>query len=449
MDNHFEEQRARLDRKLKRGKKTAHESTTMATTTTTMSKRKTKQQQVSLKQKQLQEQQRQEEQLDEIIESFVPSQRFNILDASFGGGSHTEAILEAGEPFSRVAAMDCDGGGCQRRAELVLKKYGKSRFRFFPSYRFSQIQTVFGSRTFDAVILDPGPNFSQIDDPTRGFSLENPDDASLFDMRYSPRFRSSALEIVNRAEEAELFTVATELALFPAQLARIAARSIVRNRPFRGLGDVMGALQSRSSSMGEFAGDSWQSDMTHHYSFGNVAPVMRFLFALRAFVNHEPQELEEGLRAATEVLDYDGRLIVFTRLPFEKEIVQMFAENHPFALTSFEEKIPAAEAAEFSQPLVTCMHVLQRTERPCFDIKNVGLADDSYKAKEVREENHQRWLLALDGLGTSRGFPARNFGSEGSKPFRREVRRFERSMDPEKNSIAPLDRFERRLLPRK
>lgn len=380
-----------------------------------------------------------------IPEEALP--RFNVLDCTLGGGSHTEAVLEAGAPYCRVAALDCDAGGVERRAEKIQQKYGKSRFRPYLGYRFSQIETLFGPKSFDTVIIDPGPNFSQLSDPTRGFSVDSPDDFSLFDMRYSRRFQSTALDILNKAEEPDLWNCATELALLPNPMARHIVRMILRFRPFINFAAVLSVLQSNKTSVGDIelnGGGVWYELSSHQ--FGRLNAVSRFLFALRAMVNQEENELYEGIRAAVEVLEPDGRLIFFSRLPWEKEAIRLAAETNPYLLTTFEMKIEKREIVEFSQPMETIMHVLQKTAEPATEIKNlsrVGKKTDE-EIKLLLEEEKMKKLMSLDQMGTRNGFPANKFASH-PRPSFKEQRKAKHNDDPVKMNVY---RDEKTKMPR-
>lgn len=382
---------------------------------------------------------------DEIAQEDLPY--FNVLDCSFGGGCHTEAILEAGAPYSRVAAIDCDPGIVQRRVELVTKKYGKSRFRFFSnkSYRFSQIESLFGPRSFDAIIMDPGPNFSQLEDPTRGFTFHDPEDLGLLDLRYSTKMKSSAMEILNTAEETDLWICATELALLPNAMARHIVRSVLRCRPFtRGISEVLDAVSGAGLSIGDVDGDDLWYELSTK-KFGRMNAISRFMYALRAMVNQEQLELNEGIRAAIECLEIDGRLIIFSRLPWEKSIIREYSETHPYLLPCFDVNITPEDAQLYNQPMETVMHVFQKTETPCFEIKNlrllaadavnsgrrqtdeflVGTPDQRQKIKDD-DMNH---ILGIDGLETRRGFPARSFASH-PRPSYKEQRQVKKNANP-------------------
>lgn len=382
-----------------------------------------------------------------IPEEALP--RFNVLDCTLGGGSHTEAVLEAGAPFTRVAALDCDAGGVERRAEKIQQRYGKSRFRSYLGYRFSQIETLFGPKSFDAVIMDPGPNFSQLSDPTRGFSVDNPDDHSLFDMRYSKRFQSTALDILNKAEENDLWSCATELALLPNPMARHIIRGILRFRPFNNFAAALSVLQSNKTSVGDIelnGGGVWYE--LSQMSFARLNAVSRFLYALRAMVNQEENELYEGIRAAAEVLEVDGRLIFFSRLPWEKHAIQYFAETHPYLLTTFEMKIEKREVVEFSQPLETVMHVLQRTATPAREIKNLSKIESKTdeQLKSMLQEEKMKRMMSLDQMGTRRGFPANRYASHPRPSFKEQNRARRAQEEPSKINVY-RDDWEK--LPRK
>jgi hypothetical protein len=95
---------------------------------------------------------------------------YDVLDCTLGGGHHSAAILAEGAPYSRVVALDCDHD-VRRTAAAMRDEFGVERFQFFPE-RMSRAHDLFGDEAFDCVMLDPGPNMDQLDDLSRGFTLE-------------------------------------------------------------------------------------------------------------------------------------------------------------------------------------------------------------------------------------------------------------------------------------
>jgi hypothetical protein len=172
------------------------------------------------------------------------------------------------------------------------------------------------------------------------------------------------------------------------------------------------------------------------------------MHAVRALVNHEREELTECIRSAADILEPDGRLIVFTRLPFERHAVDHIAVTHPYMLLSHSQQILPEEAAELDQPLETTMHVIQRTQRACFDIKNLALEADQrvQERADFYRDSEQRFTFGLNDAIQSKHYPARNFRTASLYPTREEKKIRQNNADPPPTTAL---RDKRTRIPRK
>lgn len=182
-----------------------------------------------------------------------------VLDCTFGSGQHTRHLLDEGDPFVRVVALDCDED-VRHEVKAIEEEFGTHRFRFIHS-KMSNIERLFGEEVFDVVVVDPGPNASQLFDPSRGFLLggegEDPihsDCNHSFDLRYSTMFKTSALDWINTEDAIAAATAISEYGLLKFHTCMRAVQALRRKRPLTGSLEVLEVIQRELGPLHE---DGW------------------------------------------------------------------------------------------------------------------------------------------------------------------------------------------------
>jgi 16S rRNA (cytosine1402-N4)-methyltransferase len=221
------------------------------------------------------------------------------IDATFGGGGYTRAILQT--PGAHVIAIDRDSTAIARGAALVEEARGRLEL---VEDRFSNLAAIAGNVAADGVVFDLGVSSMQLDEAARGFSfrLDGP-----LDMRMG-RDGPSAADIVARAGERDLAAIIATLG--EENRARAIARAIVRERDRQAI-TTTGALAEIVARV-------------VHAREGAIHPATRTFQALRIFVNDELGELARGLVAAERALKPSGRLVVVAFHSLEDRIVKTF-----------------------------------------------------------------------------------------------------------------------------
>ena len=224
------------------------------------------------------------------------------IDATFGAGGYTRAILAAAD--CHVIGIDRDRSAIALGADLVAESGERLALA---EGRFSDLDAIArdcGYETVDGVVLDLGVSSMQLDTAERGFSfrLDGP-----LDMRMGGQ-GASAADVVNAAGERDLANII--FILGEERHSRAVARAIVKARDAapitttRALADIVAsAVRSRP---------------------GDIHPATRTFQALRIYVNDELGELVAALQAAERVLKPHGRLVVVSFHSLEDRIVKSF-----------------------------------------------------------------------------------------------------------------------------
>jgi 16S rRNA (cytosine1402-N4)-methyltransferase len=242
--------------------------------------------------------------LKEVLEHLSPKDNEIYVDATFGNGGYTEAILSSAD--CKVIALDRDPSVLPRVNELK-NQYG-SRFEFCAG-TFGNFQNLIKEK-INGAVFDIGVSSMQLDDDFRGFSFSK--EAPL-DMRMSMN-GLSAKDIVNTYSEKDLADV---IYLYGEEKkSRQIAAKIVQYRKEK-------AIETTT----ELAEIIYQIMPKR---FGQIDPATRTFQALRIAVNDELQELQKGLIGAANTLLSEGRLVVVDFHSLEDRIVKsFFAENAP------------------------------------------------------------------------------------------------------------------------
>lgn len=227
------------------------------------------------------------------------------MDATFGRGGHSEAILQRLAEDGRLIAIDQD----PRAVQAARERLSRDRRFTIQQGAFAMLEYFAGaegvSGRVDGVLFDLGVSSPQLDDPERGFSFLR--DGPL-DMRMDPERGESGADWLARARESEMVEVFKRYG--EERYAKRIARAIVRAR--------QQAPLTRTTQLAEIvaaAHPAWERDKH---------PATRVFQALRIHINRELDELEVTLPQAVRVLAPGGRLAVISFHSLEDRIVKRF-----------------------------------------------------------------------------------------------------------------------------
>ncbi|VAW18815.1 16S rRNA (cytosine(1402)-N(4))-methyltransferase [hydrothermal vent metagenome] len=242
--------------------------------------------------------------LKQVLKALAPVADTLIVDATFGAGGYSRALLKEG---ASVIAIDRDPGVLPF-AEELLAGFGE-RFRFVAG-QFSRLDELVrnaGENYADAVVLDIGVSSMQLDEKKRGFSFVG--DGPL-DMRMSGQGQSAA-DIVNTYEERALADLL--FAYGEERRSRRIAKAICLARAQKPIETTLELARLIEKTIGRKPG-------ANH-------PATRSFQALRIAVNREMDELVKGLFAAERLLKEGGVLAVVSFHSLEDRIVKRFFDD--------------------------------------------------------------------------------------------------------------------------
>jgi 16S rRNA (cytosine1402-N4)-methyltransferase len=262
--------------------------------------------------------------LDEAIEALRVRPDGAYVDATFGRGGHTRAILARLGPDGRVLALDRDpealaAAGAITDARLAV--------RHAPFSALAGAVAEAGLERVDGVLFDLGVSAPQLATPARGFSFRT---EGPLDMRMDPTRGETAAEWLARAGEAELRGVIKNYG--EERFARPIAKAIVAARARGGIRTTLElarvvAAAVRTRERGQ-------------------DPATRTFQAIRIHVNQELAELSLALPQAVAALAPGGRLVVISFHSLEDRIVKGFLRD--LARPQVPERLPL-KASEMPQ----------------------------------------------------------------------------------------------------
>jgi len=228
-----------------------------------------------------------------------------VVDATLGLGGHALDIVKKVGKNGELIAFDQDERNL-KEAKYRLRKYDKQITYIHDNFRYLKNRVP---EEVDAILFDLGLSSPHVDDESRGFSFakEGP-----LDMRYDPRQKFTAYEVINGYKEEDLMKIFFEYG--EERYARKIARAICQDRPFETTTELGGlaerVLRPKRSS---------KKSKAH--------PATKIFQAIRIEVNDEFGALKEALEGAMERLKVGGRIVVISYHSLEDRIVKQFFKS--------------------------------------------------------------------------------------------------------------------------
>lgn len=243
--------------------------------------------------------------LNEVLEQISPEDGGIYVDATFGAGGYSRAVLDAAD--CTVYAIDRDPDAIAAGQILATQYAGRLKLLHGTFGHMREILNNEGIKSVNGIMMDIGVSSMQIDQPERGFSFQK--DGAL-DMRMS-RDGLSAADIVNKYGEKEIADIIYQYG--EERFSRRIAAAIVsrrREQPFSTTLDLANVIRS----------------VVPHKK-DDIDPATRTFQALRIHVNDELGQLRSGLSGAEALLKKGGRMAVVSFHSLEDRIVKNFIQE--------------------------------------------------------------------------------------------------------------------------
>lgn len=243
--------------------------------------------------------------LEACLEGLALKESGTYVDATFGGGGHTKAILDVLGDKGKVIAFDQDADAVENTWDDDRLIFVHQNFKYLHRFlRFHNIEKV------DGILADLGVSSHQLDTGERGFSTRF--DGPL-DMRMSDTDLVTAQEIINTFSEESLATIFYRYGEL-SNSRKIAARIVVERK------------KKAITTTAEF-----KEILKPLVPLKVQNKILAQIFqALRIEVNQELKALEALLEQSAEVLDENGRLCMISYHSLEDRLVKRFFKHGCF-----------------------------------------------------------------------------------------------------------------------
>lgn len=262
--------------------------------------------------------------LHETIEALNPKKGDVFVDATLGGGGHTESLLSF--EGVQVIAFDADHSAITR-AKVRLKKYGK-RVTFIQS-NFRHLEREvrgLGIEEISGALFDLGLSSDELEQSGRGFSFKG--DEPLH-MGFDPNQTLTAADLIAHLSREALATI---LKVYGEE--RFSWRIAGGIVEARAIAPITTTAQLR---------EVVETSVPKSYARGRVHPATKTFQALRIAVNDEYDAIKEGLSGAWSLLKREGKLAVISFHSGEDRLAKVFMNE--------KEKLDEAEKL-FKKPVV-------------------------------------------------------------------------------------------------
>lgn len=303
--------------------------------------------------------------LREAIDALQPRDGGVYVDATFGRGGYTRAILD--RAACRVIAIDRDPDAMAAGAALHAEAGDRLTLKQGP---FADILPTLAPE-IDGIAFDLGVSSPQLDDPARGFSFR--EDGPL-DMRMGAEGPTAA-DLVNTLPEADLADIIYQYG--EERRSRAVAKAIVAARGEARIErtQTLAALVRRVVRPAK----------------DGLDPATRTFQGLRIAVNDELGELRRGLGGAERCLRPGGRLAIVSFHSLEDRAVKRFLATRSGRAEGPSRHQPVADAA--AGPAPTFRLVTRKPVTPTADEARANPRARSARLRVAERTDAAAWPI--------------------------------------------------------
>lgn len=241
--------------------------------------------------------------LDETINGLAIKPDGVYVDATFGGGGHSRAIVGKLGENGKLFGFDQDIDAYGNRIDDKRFTFVHGNFRFIKNFL-----RYYGEASVDGILADLGVSFHHFDDSSRGFSFRFGE--GVLDMRMNRDNSTDAKKVINTYGPEELIRI---FKLYgDLKNAKKITDRIVKRRAEKEIittGDLL---------------DTVRPIVNPKQEKKELAQIFQ---ALRMEVNREVDALAEFLAQTTQLLKPGGRLAVITYHSVEDRMVKNFIRS--------------------------------------------------------------------------------------------------------------------------
>jgi len=240
--------------------------------------------------------------LQEAVEALQIAPNGTYVDVTFGGGGHSQAILNRLGEGGRLIAFDQDEDALQNALSDPRFTLVQQNFKYI-----TRFLRMYGIGQANGILADLGVSWHQFNSPGRGFSIRFADE--WLDMRMNTEAELSATEVLNRYTQQELTHIFETYGDIPN--ARKLSGAITQERQKRPIETVKQLLV-----------------LAEPFVIGKYPQYFARVFqALRMEVNQEEQALKELLEQSARLLMPGGRLVVISYHSVEDRLVKNYIKT--------------------------------------------------------------------------------------------------------------------------